>query len=60
MKRERKKMRWVRLDNAAKIYPAARRSNWSNIYRLSVTLREDVDTSILKSALDVTVRDFHQ
>jgi len=51
-------MRWVRLDNAAKIYPAARRSNWSNIYRLSVTLREDVDTSILKSALDVTVKRF--
>ena len=33
MDKERKLLRWVRLDNAAKIYPAARRKNWSNIYR---------------------------
>ena len=50
--------RWVRLDNAAKIYPAARRKNWSNIFRQSVTLFEDVDTDVLKSALDVTVKRF--
>lgn len=50
--------RWFRLDNAAKIYPAARRRNWSNVYRQSVSLREDVDTEVLKSALDVTVRRF--
>lgn len=50
------KLRWVRLDNAAKIYPAARRHNWSNVYRLSATLTEDVDEAVLQSALDVTVR----
>lgn len=52
------KLRWMRLDNAAKIYPAARRQNWSNVFRLSVTLTEDVDKAILQSALDVTVRRF--
>jgi len=51
-------LRWVRLDNAAKIYPAARRKNWSNVFRQSVTLHSDVDTDVLKSALDVTVRRF--
>ena len=51
-------LRWVRLDNAAKIYPAARRRNWSNVFRESVTLHDDVDTDILKSALDVTVKRF--
>ena len=51
-------MRWARLDNAAKIYPAARRKNWSNIYRESATLYEEVDVSILKTALDVTVKRF--
>ncbi len=58
MKKETKSLRWVRLDNAAKIYPAARRRNWSNIYRQSVTLHEDVDTAVLQSALDVTVKRF--
>ena len=51
-------LRWLRLDNAAKIYPAARRRNWSNVFRLSVTLTEPVDKRILQSALDVTVRRF--
>lgn len=51
-------LRWVRLDNAAKIYPAARRKNWSNVFRQSVTLTEEVDTAVLKSALDITVRRF--
>ena len=52
------KLRWLPLDNAAKIYPAARRHNWSNVFRLSATLTDDVDTSVLQSALDVTVRRF--
>ena len=50
--------RWVRLDNAAKIYPAARRKNWSNLFRQSVTLTEDVDVQVLQNALDVTVKRF--
>ena len=51
-------LRWVRLDNAAKIYPAARRKNWSNLFRQSVTLTEDVDVQVLQDALDVTVKRF--
>ena len=51
-------LQWLRLDNAAKIYPAARRRGWSNVFRQSVTLCEDVDVNILKSALDVTVKRF--
>ncbi|MBR5633296.1 MAG: alpha/beta hydrolase fold domain-containing protein [Clostridia bacterium] len=52
------KLRWMPLDNAAKIYPAARTQEWSNVFRLSATLTEDVDVEILRSALDVTVRRF--
>ena len=51
-------MRWVRLDNAAKIYPAARRKNWSNLFRQSVSLSENLDVQVLQSALDVTVKRF--
>lgn len=53
-----RKLRWMHLDNAAKIYPAAATSTWNNIYRLSMTLTEEVDRDILQSALDVTVRRF--
>ena len=55
---EEHKLRWMRLDNAAKIYPASRSENWSNVFRLSVSLKENVDVEVLQSALDVTVRRF--
>ncbi len=57
-KRDKKPLRWARLDNAAKIYPAARRKNWSNVFRESVTLTEDVDKAVLKEALEVVVKRF--
>ena len=53
-----RKLRWMRLDNAAKIYPAAQNRNWSNSFRLSATLTEPIRTDIMQSALDVTVRRF--
>ena len=53
-----RKLRWMRLDNAAKIYPAARRRNWSNVFRLSASLREPIDKTVMQSALDVTARRF--
>ncbi|MBE7056001.1 MAG: steryl acetyl hydrolase [Ruminococcaceae bacterium] len=54
----KKKLKWMSLDNAAKIFPAARRRNWSNVFRLSATLNEVIDRDIMQSALDVTVRRF--
>ena len=51
-------LRWMRLDNAAKIYPAAKRRNWNNFFRISATLAEPVDRAVLAAALDVTVRRF--
>lgn len=58
MTKKANNLRWVRLDNAAKIYPAARRRNWSNVFRQSVTLVDEVDKEVLKSALAVTVKRF--
>lgn len=54
-------LRWLKLDNAAKIYPAARRKNWSNLFRQSVTLTEEVDTHVLQLALyALNVQKLHQ
>ena len=51
-------LRWLRLDNAAKIYPAARSKTWSNVFRVSVSLKEEIDKEVLRSALNVTARRF--
>ncbi len=53
-----KKLRWMALDNAAKIFPAARTRSWSNVFRLAATMTEPVDKEALRTALDVTVRRF--
>lgn len=58
MSNEKRKLMWLRLDNAAKIYPAARTQQWSNVFRLSATLNEKIDCVILKTALEKTVRRF--
>ena len=55
-----KSLRWMKLDNAAKIYPAAKRRTWTNYFRLSATLTEPIDLPILRAALDVTVRDVYK
>ncbi len=58
MNGEKRKLMWLRLDNAAKIYPASRTSQWSNVFRLSATLFEEIDRDVLKSALEKTIRRF--
>ncbi|MBQ8302533.1 MAG: alpha/beta hydrolase [Clostridia bacterium] len=54
----RKNPVWMALDNAAKIFPASRSRTWSNIFRVSSTLEEDIDREALRVALEVTVRRF--
>ena len=51
-------LRWMRLDNAAKIYPAAKRRKWNNVFRLSATLTQPVDPVVLQAALDKTAPRF--
>ena len=43
---------WYRLDTAALIFPAIARRDWSNGFRLSATLTEDVDPALLQKAAD--------
>ena len=54
----RKMLSWMALDNAAKIFPASRSRTWSNMFRVSATLKEEIDRDILRVALDVTIRRF--
>ena len=49
---------WFKLDNAAKIYPASHSRHWSNLFRFSATLYEDVDIRILEQAIKNTIPRF--
>lgn len=42
--------RWMRLDNAALIFPAIRQRRWVNVFRVSATLTEPVDPAVLQQA----------
>ena len=43
---------WMRLDNAALIFPAIRSRTWVNTFRLSAELTEPVDPALLQQALE--------
>ena len=43
MEEYKRQRRWMRLDNAAKLYPAVRTKKWCNVFRLSITLNENID-----------------
>ena len=49
---------WSKLDNSAKIYPMLVSKKNQNIFRLSVTLKEEVDAEILHGALNMTLARF--
>ncbi len=42
--------KWYRLDTAALIFPAIARRDWSNAFRVSVSLTEPVDPEVLQRA----------
>ncbi len=47
----RKAPDWFRLDNAGILFPGQNTSKWSNIFRCSIELKEDIEPEILKQAL---------
>ncbi len=46
-----KKNDWFRLDNAATVFPGQNSEEWSNVFRLSVELKEDINPDLLAQAL---------
>ena len=48
-------IRWDRLDNTANLFPAIAGENATNVYRISVTLFEQIDPERLQKALDITL-----
>lgn len=48
-------IRWDRLDNTAHLFPVIAGENMSNVYRISVTLTEEVQPDLLQKALDIVL-----
>lgn len=44
-------LKWMRLDNAALIYPSTITKKYSGLFRLNITLDEKIDNKILSEAL---------
>ena len=49
---------WYKLDLSANVYPTLQRKNFSNVFRLSVVLKEEIDPDTLQKAVDLTLPRF--
>lgn len=58
MKRNPQGKRWRRLDNTGKIFPLIANENLSNVFRVSATLKEDIQPAILQQALEDVLPQF--
>ena len=61
MKRHDKKKdrnTWYRLDLSGMVYPTLQRRTFSNVYRVSITLTEEIRPDVLQQALDMTLPRF--
>ena len=49
---------WVKLDNTALLFPAIASREMSNVYRIAVTLKEEIDGDLLQKAQDIVLPQF--
>ena len=49
---------WLKLDNAATIYPSTLSRKFAAMFRLTVTLKDDIDVNILSKALNNVIDRF--
>ncbi len=52
MKKRKLEGRWRRLDNTANIFPVIANENMSQVFRISVTLKEQIKPEVLQQALE--------
>lgn len=57
-KKSYRDLRWERLDNTAHLFPVIAGESMSNVYRISVTLKELVQADLLQQALDMILPKF--
>ena len=55
---KQQKVKWKRLDNASKIFPATCNNRDTKVFRLSCQLYEEVNPEILQKAVELTLDNF--
>ncbi len=55
---KKKNIRWEKIDNTAHLFPAIAGDSMTNVYRISVTLTEEVDPILLQEALGIVLPKF--
>ena len=58
MKKETNEITWLKLDNAGLIYPSTLSRNFASMFRLTVTLTEEINKDILNNALTTVLNRF--
>ena len=48
-------IRWDKLDNTANLFPSIAGESMTNVYRISVTLTDEIDSEKLQEALDIVL-----
>ena len=56
--KQRKKIEWLKLDNASKVFPALANYKDTKVFRLACELYEAVDPEILQQALDTVIKTY--
>jgi len=57
-KETKKALKWDKLDNTAHLFPVIAGEQMSNVYRISVTLREEIEKDTLQQALNIVLPKF--
>ena len=58
MNDKKEKLYWRRLDNSAKIFPISAGKRYSTVFRLSVVLKEAIQSDILQIALEKALEEY--
>ncbi len=56
--KQQKEVKWTRLDNASKLFPAIANHKDTKVFRLACELYEVVDPEVLQQSLDLTIESF--
>lgn len=57
-KKQKERNIWYKLDLSGTVYPTLQRRTFSNVYRVSATLTEEIQPDVLQRALDLTMPRF--
>ncbi len=55
---QKKEIKWDKLDNTAHLFPVIAGEGMSNVYRVCVVLKEDIQRDLLQKALDLVLPKF--